>query len=807
MAEWKRIFGNRRICIALLLIFLLNGFLFVREQVENDYGMDCELPAVEWVFSSDGDIELATESADSRAVLTRYLALTDEYKSIAPSEASILLETEKERLTELLDTDNSDETRTEYAAVNNLLAQAEYLSGYESYLLSIQENKERLLSYSVFGDTDSFSGRNILKTAEDFEVLDGSALTIGADGAVTSLLEFALTDYLLLAAVILICIAFLEERKKGLWNTVHAAPDGRLRLALQRTGILFFVSLVGVLLLYGTNLLVGFSIYGGADDLGRAAQSVEVLGKMTIPCTIGQFLAFYLLFRIGATFLVALLLWLMFTAINNVRYTIIITIGVLAVEYSLYTFLPVQSGWNLVKYFNIFTYISLSDLYTNYLNIDLFGYPVGIRMISETACLPLILLLGFVCIVIHCRKRPATGKDLLGRFAYGINRMADCVLCRLPLLGMELHKTLIIQKGVLVFALFCYLASGLSYTVSVPVSTSSEAAARQYTAELEGEITDDTLQQIELIQAELDAVIAAYSEAAVQYENGEIEYSQYDVFVREAEAAQTKSEGLATVRERVEELCALGDEKGFTPWLIDESQYQGTYGEEARSNQQSAAFVALMAITLLLAGSLSYEQQSGMNMLLASTLRGRGQLFRRKIALAVVITIVIWAVVYGRELSAFWGVCRTDTLAAAVQNLSILEEFGIVCSIRALLIGLYLLRLLALFACAMLTMLVSAFMKRMDISYIAACGVMLLPSALYLYMGLEPLRYLSLVPPVEVMPLLTDSKGGGYVIIVVYLLMVILIGICTCTLCRKMKATNQLAHKKMDSDTSTKKSV
>ncbi|MCD8146891.1 MAG: hypothetical protein LUD84_06400, partial [Clostridiales bacterium] len=116
-----------------------------------------------------------------------------------------------------------------------------------------------------------------------------------------------------------------------------------------------------------------------------------------------------------------------------------------------------------------------------------------------------------------------------------------------------------------------------------------------------------------------------------------------------------------------------------------------------------------------------------------------------------------------------------DTLAAAVQNLSILEDFGIVCSIKAFLIGLYLLRLLALFACAMLTMLVSAFMKRMDISYIAACGVILLPSALYLYMGLEPLRYLALVLPVEAMPMLTDSKGSGSMVIVVYLSLVMLL--------------------------------
>ena len=40
MAEWKRIFRNRRLCIGLLVILLLNGFLFLREQKTQDYRID-----------------------------------------------------------------------------------------------------------------------------------------------------------------------------------------------------------------------------------------------------------------------------------------------------------------------------------------------------------------------------------------------------------------------------------------------------------------------------------------------------------------------------------------------------------------------------------------------------------------------------------------------------------------------------------------------------------------------------------------------------------------------------------------------
>lgn len=793
MAEWKRIMCNRRLCVGLLLIVILNIFLFVREQVSQNYGLDCTLPTTLLSVSlSGGNYEAEQKMVDSWKAYSRYVQRLEEYKALQIADAIPALENERNRLTDLLAISNLledgsgifisnaleqyreeqpglvrqlengeielNKVQLDYVAVNNLLAQVEYLNGYDSYLNTIQANKAQMLSFSIFNDPNSFSRRNIIKTAEEFEALEGISLTLGADGAIAAFMNYPITDYLLLCALVLTCISFLDERKKGLWSVIHAAPNGRLRLALQRVGILLGVSVIGTLVLCGSNLLIGFSIYGGLNDLDRAVQSVELLGKMPLCYTVGQFLLRYLLFKVGATFVVALLLWLLFTVINNMKYTIIIAVCVLVVEYGLYTFLPVQSGWNLFKYFNIFTYISLSDLYTNYLNIDLFRYPIGIRMVSQFACLPLILLLGIVCITVHCRKRPVEEEELLGRFVYTFNRIVDGFLRRFHLLGMELYKTLVIQKGILIVLLFLYLVSRQSFIVIIPVESSTDAAERQYTAELAGEITDNTVHRIEALQTELNETMTAYEQAKMQYENGEMEYPQYDVFVREAENAEIRSNGLGIVYKRVEELRSLGEQRGFTPWLIDETPYRGTYGREATSNQQSAALTAMLTIILLLAGSMSYETQSGMNHLLSSTQRGRGKLFCIKIELAAIVSTAVWAVIYGLEFHTFLGICEPNTFEAAVQNLAMVGDFPIICSIGSFLMGVHLFRWLALFTCAMLTMLISSYVNRMETAYIAACGLILLPSVLYLYVRVKPLKYLSLMLLVEALPIVQAKQ-------------------------------------------------
>lgn len=760
MKEVRRILSNRRLIIGLVLILLLNGFLFAREQSGNNYGLDLELPGSSSIFVDDA-FTVTREPVDAKAAYQRYSAWLNRVRSTPLADAITMLEGEKASLNEKItgNTDTEDD-RLDYVAVNNLLAQTDYLIGYGDWLNTIQKNKDNMLSFPIFNDPDSFSGQNIIKTAEEFEKLQGVDLTLGADGAIDALLSFTLTDYFLFLILLLFGISFLEERKKGLWSVVHAAPNGRLRLAVQRTAILFGISVCGVLLLYGINLVIGFSLYGGINDLGRTLQSVETLGKLPMLGTAGSFLICYFLLRIVAAFFVGLLLWLLLIAVNNVKYTIIVAAGVLVTEYSLYTFLPVQSALNGLKYFNLFTYISLSNLYTNYLNIDLFGYPLGIRSISQLALLPLCLLLAVICILIHCRKKPAAGKDLLGRVAYGINTVTDTGLRHLRLFGMELHKTLWIQKGVVIMALFVYCAVGLSFTADVSISNPAEKAAQQYTTQLEGEITEETLARIDAIETELDQTIADYEGAKLAYEKGEIAVNQLNLYAYNAGVAGTNKEGLRTVRSWIEELLQLGVEKGFTPWLIEQTPFEKVYGSAAQSNQHRAAVVTVLALTLLLAGSMSYERQSGMTFLLGATPRGRGALLIRKILVAALAATAVWAIVYGMELYALISSFSIQTWNVPAQNISMITQFPVLCSIKGWLVILYLYRLLALFCGAILVLLVSSCIKRVEIAYIAGCGIMLIPSLLYAYVGIEIFRPLAYIIAVEAVPLLTYANGA-----------------------------------------------
>ena len=776
MKELRRILSNRRLLIGLVLILLLNGVLFAREQSGNAFGLDLELPSSGFIFV-DGAFTVTQEPVDAWAAYQRYSEWLDRVRSMPFADAVTMLTSEKTALSAKItgDTDTEDD-RLDYIAVNNLLTQTDYLTGYGDWLDNIQKNKENLLTFSIFNDPNSFSGRNIIKTAEEFEKLEGVELTLGTDGAVDAFMTFRLTDYFLLVVLLLIGLSFLEERKAGLWSVVHAAPNGRMRLAVRRTLILFGASVCGVILLYGTDLVIGFFLYGGVDDLNRAVQSVETLGRLPMLTAVGGFLVRFFLLRIAAAFLIALILWILLTAINNVKYTIIVAAGVLVVEYGLYTFLPVQSALNVLKYFNLFTYISLSDLYTNYLNIDIFTYPLGIRNISQLALFPLCLIVAAVCIYVHCHKKPAAGRDLLGRVAYRINSVTDKALRRLHLFGMELHKTLWIQKGVVIAALLIYVAFGLTYTVKIPITSSEEQAARQYTAEYAREVTDDTFARIDAEQAELDAVAAAYEDAKIAYENKEIEYPMLDKYNREALAAQTKSKGLAQVRSRCEELKDKGAVEGFTPWLIDETPFESVYGIRAEANQQQAALVAVLALTLLLAGSMAYERQSGMTFLLKSTARGRGALILRKLLLAAVTTTLVWGVVYGMEIYTLLSAFDIPAWSAPARNLSILAEFPLNCSITGWLVMLYAYRWLCLCCGAIIVLMISSRVKRIEVAYIAASGVMLIPSLLYAYMGIEVLRPLAIILPVEAMPLLTSVSGATSMVL---LWIVSLMGIAT----------------------------
>ena len=721
MMEWKRtIFSGRFLCL-LLCIILLNGIFFLKVQFDRNLGLDLSAPESQLSHSV-----IVTEEGFSQSeklpqislneLNKEYLTVLDELKSLSLQEIVSTLTERMERLSLLWDgcilymrqrdsdfdraqwedyakqhlevseniidgSTTQEDVYREYVAVHTLFLHSEALMNFPEYLQAIEKNKDYMLTFSIFRDENSFSLRNILKTADEFQCLENVDLSIENTAAIEGILLYSGSDLFLMLLLMAAVLCFLADRQRGLWELIYSLRRGRSTLALHRLGILLLLSAMGTLLLYGSNAVLGTILYGGIGNLHISVQSIPILQEYPVPISTGGFLIQYTVFRIGSAFLLGLILWLLLGALSDARCGVIIGIAFLLVEYGLYRFLPEQSAYNILKYFNLCTYFYIAPLYTHYLNVDILGFPVGIRRVSELATLPLIFVTSSGCIAQQCFRRPAQGKSWVEIFTRRIGNCLDRCLQYLPLWGREVYKILFSQRGIVILLLFVYLALGIEHSVPLQAGSEQVAYERQYLVQLQGEITSKTFSEIDQLQEEQKKIIETMGQAKEAYSNGEISRGEYMSISFEGNIAQIKLAALGEVENQAETLKEQSEIQGFTPVLLDETPYQSVYGKPAKIVQLKSLFLIFGALLLLLGANSAYERKSKMIPLLRSVKDGRKGVLREKALAAVCITLLLWAVMYGKEFWYFYSIFPEELWNIAPQNLSILAHFPISCTL------------------------------------------------------------------------------------------------------------------------------
>ena len=148
--ELKRVLNRKGSWILLIALFSLNLFLFGQEQ-ENRYGGIARY-----------------YGATVREMFQEYNRLIKEYGAQEPEQA--LSQIGNRVLGESL------EDSVKYGMLRESL---EYQAGYAEYLREIQNNAAVMGSIGIFNQEDSFSSRNIRKTAEDFQRIIDVELSLG----------------------------------------------------------------------------------------------------------------------------------------------------------------------------------------------------------------------------------------------------------------------------------------------------------------------------------------------------------------------------------------------------------------------------------------------------------------------------------------------------------------------------------------------------------------------------------------------------------------------------------------------------
>lgn len=641
---------------------------------------------------------------------------------------------------------SADECR--YQKQPNAYSQAVYIKDFAGYYDAVEKQAAKLKSSSVFSvDPNSFSFRNIQKTAKDFSRMKGVTAEFGSNRAIERWLGFGTADLIFLAAIIIVVLAFFEENRKGLSALIRSCPNGRLKLALSRMGVLFFFSFAFTVLMYGSTLIASFMIDGGITDLDRSIQSIEGFKTLTLRVTISEWLMLYFGVRVVTGVFIGLFFWFVLSFLSHIQLSWLVIIGITAAEYAAYTLIAPQMALSILRYVNIFSYISPTVLLSKYVNMNVFGYPVG--TLTFMGVLLAVLLVGLTAgvVILRLKRYPFGNRDVLGKAIKLWNTVMDAARSRMTLLPIETYKLIILGGSFLFIAVGICIGRDLGYE-GYAYSMQEPRAYPEYMKEIEGQITDATFDYIEKARSNLDL----YSGIAEDFSGA------LDAIEADANAVLERSK-----------------EKGFDPVLVDQYSINDFIGEKGWYRHRGNAFIALAFVILISAPVFSFEKQGGTELLLRSTPRGRRSVFIRKYAVIFLETLLLWAVIYLREWIGTAKLIGDTALNANIGNINMLADFPVSMSLKAFLACVFMLRLVAMLMAASFTARLSLRLGTWEKTVLAAAGMLLVPAGLC-YFDSTWAGFISLSPFITGYEALTDFTGAQpltYMLILWFLLALI----------------------------------
>ena len=682
MSELHRILSDRkRLALLLLLPFLSLG-LYLLERMGGEV--------------RDGVPYLQAEVAAYRENVSRFTAMS-------PAEA---------------EADSSESYWFDGQGISTLRSTKLHVASYADYLVSVQAQAERMSASAVFGrDKNSFTYRNIQKTARDFRALEDIKVEFGGNRALETWINFRGGDLLSLLAILVLVLAFFEDKGCGLLPLVRACPKGRRALAMKRLGILLLASCIGTLLLCGSTLVLAFSLYGGTDTLRHSIQSVESFRTCTLHLTIGEWIALCLGAKVFCGFLVGLVFWFILSFLSQMQLAWLVFLAILGAEYAAWSLIPPQMALAVLRYVNLFAYVFPAETLSAYGNMNLFGWPVGTMTLLAWLFLLLTLSLSAWVVFGSVRRQPFGNRNLLGRPMALWNRGCDVLRSRFPLVVMEGYKLLILG-GTALFLLAALWYAPQLHSFGYSYGNAEDAIYNSYVREAAGPINADT-----------DTYLTQAREHLIAYDGDKSKY----------EAA------LSRLEEDIENLQAKAAAGGYAPWLTDQARINNVLGSEVRNVRQWSGIVALVLILLTCGPVFAFEVRAGTVTLLRTTPNGRGPLFRRKYAVLFVEVLAIWAILYLRQWSATLDHVGVVSLDAPIQNVAILSHLPIHCTLRQILALIFVLRLVGMLVVGLLTAWISSRSKTWEQTVLTGSALLLLP-ALLAYFDRPWANYFSVLP-------------------------------------------------------------
>lgn len=613
-----------------------------------------------------------------------------------------------------------DLARRRQALTSEALREAETVYGYEKYLDGIADVARRTGQFSIFGQNkNSFSYRNIMKTAVDFEGMRNTVIQYDANRGVYMLLNSPVSDLMLVLMVIFLSLMLVsEEKRKNIFRLLKTTPGGGSRTAFAKLSVLA-IGVVGVsLLFFAVSALLANAFYG-LGDLTRTIQSVPELMGSTLRLSVGDYLLLMLLLRTCGLVVVGICAFGVAVLCRHPVVTVLcdVVIGALSVALTL---IPPLSAWNWLKYLNLSTLVNPYAVWKGYLNLDFFSRPAYAwvwYLVFAAVCLLAGAALG---VLLFRFKRDISYKPLLKVLIRRQRRRTHT-----SLFYYECRKVFVVNKAAIILLLFACLQM---FTV-IRAEERREPFDHAYAAymhQLEGPVTEDKaafLQEQERTFREAEQVKSALQQ---QYTAGQISLSEYTTAVANVDSSPVQQQAFKKVYARFTYL--QNTQAGH---FVYDTGYERLFGMTDSSTGFSSSLRLVIVFSLCFCGVFAVEYESGVSRILKTVPRKTTGL---KLAAAALAGGITFSLAYGTDIAETVKIYGLPALQAPANSLPMLSAYGGL-PLWGYLGFLLAIRLMVCFGVMCLCLGLSKLLKNSLWAFLLSFGVLALPFFVYLWNG------------------------------------------------------------------------
>jgi hypothetical protein len=628
-----------------------------------------------------------------------------------------------------------------YSSIMNDLT----VNTYSAYLARINDEADKLLGSAIFGsDPDSFSSRNISMTQEDFRGMRNTPISYDVHRGINVLFDSPSADIIILLLIVIICIILItDEKDKRLFLIVKSTPKGHIHTIIAKMGALAVSVTFVSALVFVSGIFFAEYTYG-LGDISRSMQSVPMFVGSTLQLSVAGFMLLH--FFAKAVALICIGLAVMLIAIHA-RHSIILmlaTIGVAAANVLL-SAIPVISGWNILRFLNLYSLIRPHRVFGGYFNLNMFGYPVRLSPVYMIfTFIVFVVLVAGICLS-YLKKQGLESN--LGLFRFKKLQLPARV--HTGYRYYEFKKLAFNNKAVLIIAAFALIQGYNVYNTREPYLGFHHNYTKQALTSLQGPLDREKHEFIGEEKLKIDYAHFELNRLSEEYHRGEIGNREYFEARRAHDEVLSNMWGFNEIYERYEYVRD-------TPYaqFLYESGYLMLFGMSGVTSGMTGGMWLIGIMILCLCGVFPMEYKTGMYKILNASPHGHADTVRLKLLLSAGTLVLAFIIASLPELIYIGRYFGYAGLGATLASIPPTEIGGFPAFMGSMPVWVYmalmlLLRLLVFAGIMLIILAISLKLRNNAYTALVSAGILLFPLFMFRF-GLEFMRVVSVLDLITV---------------------------------------------------------